>query len=304
MNRLFLLCSLALCAIGSPLLAGCQAPESAGRLGFNARHYYQGKALELARAVDRKDAAAIQRLIKEEGVDPDTLFDGKGMPLVAWPLVTHNLEGLRLLLEAGADPNARHRPVVRDDLPGANNAMVFAAGMEDRRYLELLLDHGGDPNTRTMGDSPLTYAARLSDRWPNVQLLIERGADVNHRMYGNKNNKPIDWYAGLGNFEQVYWLLQHGADPTTAIEAPGFPQDGTLPTLQDIFYKPVQDWARPWQEKCQVWVLERGIKRPPMLEYIRKNREQLGLPTREEDIPLPAYELLPEFAAEPTAVHN
>ena len=42
----------------------------------------------------------------------------------------------------------------------------------------------------------------------------------------------------------------------------------------------------PWQKKCQLWLVARGIPRPPMPKGIRDKREAFGFPTKEEDIPL------------------
>jgi len=262
------------------------APPSAQQK-FSADLYFQGPALELARAVDRKDGAAIARLIRQEGIDPDLIFDENNMPFVAWPVINENLEGLRLLLEAGADPNVRKRYPQRPDKPGANNAMVYAAGMADPRFLSLLLDHGGDPNTLNSNNEALTYVAWLRNQWPNVQLLIGRGANVNYALSSNGSDTVMSWYSSLGNFEQVYWLLQHGGDPTVEIEAsPGTPRDGAMPILEDIYYLPVQERVIPWQRKCQQWLQDKGIARPPIPDYLRKRRLDFGLPSEEKDIPL------------------
>ena len=68
--RPFLLISL--CA---RLLVACSLPPPPAEKIFEAKDHFQGKALELAQAVDRKDAPAIHHLIKDEGVSPDTIFD-------------------------------------------------------------------------------------------------------------------------------------------------------------------------------------------------------------------------------------
>jgi hypothetical protein len=111
------------------LLAACWAvpPQEQGQR-FDARKYFQGQALALAQAVDRRDADAVRRLIHDEGVDPNAIFDDHAMPLVAWPILNENPEGLRLLLENGADPNARRINRKRPS-HSANNALVYAAGL-------------------------------------------------------------------------------------------------------------------------------------------------------------------------------
>lgn len=255
--------------------------------GLDPQDYFQGPALEIARAVDRRDKAALERMIHQQGIDPDKLFvtDKSQMPLVAWPVENQDLEGLKLLLEAGANPNARwvssdpKHPYQRD------NAMVLAA-MGPPEYLKLLLEHGGDPDTLDSSREPLMYTARLANHWDNVKLLVEHGANVNIAMHGDRVDTPAAWYARLGDFEEVYWLLEHGADPTVKLHSPGFPQDGTMPIVEAIYYLPVKDRVIPWQRKCQHWLRDHGIERPPIPDFLKKRRVDFGLPSEEKDIPL------------------
>ncbi len=58
--------------------------------------------------------------------------------------------------------------------------MIWAAKQEDPIYLKLLLDHGGDPNTRNGNDETMLFQSFIwHNQWKNVQLLVEHGADVN-----------------------------------------------------------------------------------------------------------------------------
>ncbi len=271
-------------------LASCHAQPQAQSTtaGFAARDYFEGQALALAEAVDRNDAVEVKRLIKQEGVNPDVIFDDSAMPMVGWPVFNRNLPGLKLLLENGADPNARRVDPKRPSGQQRNNALVFAAGMEDSRYLAMLLDHGGDPNTHNSNGEALTHVAYLQDRWPNVKLLIERGANINEGLYvADSHDTVINWYSNFGNFEQVYWLLQRGADVTRTTEAQkGSANRMRMPTVDDIFWLPVKPGVIEWQRKCQQWLLANGIERSPMPKQIQQSRLQLGLPSEERDIPL------------------
>lgn len=272
------------------ILAACQAqlPNETVSSRFPARNYFQGKALELAEAIDRNDPAGVQRLIKEEGVNPDVIFDESAMPMVAWPVFNNNLPGLKLLLDNGANPNARRIDSQRTSGQQRNNALIFAAGNADSRYLAMLLDFGGDPNTHNSNGEPLTYVATLQDRWPNVKMLIEHGANVNEGLYVPESyNTVVAWYSSFGNFEQVYWLLQHGADPTRTTETQkGSINKTRMPVVDDIYWLPVKPQIVQWQRKCQHWLRKHGIERSPMPTQIRDSRIQLGLPSEEKDIPL------------------
>lgn len=276
-------------ALSSSLVAcHAQSAREPTTAGFPASNYFQGKALELAEAVDRNDAADIHRLIKQEGVNPDMIFDESAMPMVAWPVFNKNLSGLKLLLENGANPNARRIDSQRPSGQQRNNAMVFAARNSDTRYLSMLLDHGGDPNTHSSNGEALTHVAYLQDQWPNVQMLIERGADINEGLYESGSyNTVVNWYSRFGNFEQVYWLLQHGADPTRTTETQkGSVNKTRMPVVDDIYWLPVKPQIIQWQRKCQHWLRDHGIERPSMPTQIKDSRIQLGLPSEEKDIPL------------------
>lgn len=265
------------------LASGCAASSSHG-----ASDFFDGKALQLAVATETGDAAAIRHWIKDEGVDPDKTFARRdGIPLIAWPLRAQNLEGLRALLENGADPNAREFKEVDGRRLGFNNAMVYAAKMEDPRFLELLLKHGGDPNARSSARETLMYVAFLSgNQWKNVQLLVENGANVNEPNLGSADT-ILSLYTSRGGFNYVYWLLEHGADPK--IKTKILTGSGEAPPMRmvdDIYWEVTTPDLLPWQEKSQQWLVARNIPRPPMPDHIRKKREAFGFPTKEEDIPL------------------
>jgi uncharacterized protein len=270
------------------VLSGCRAaaPAEASKHTARLQQWYPDPGAQaLAVAAEQGNAAEVRRLMKDEGVNPDKHFAPDGTPLLGWPIFTKNPAGLKAMLENGADPNARYpTPRVERYKDGSvgtyyhNNSMVFAAKEDDPVYLKILLDHGGNPNTRNSNDETLLFQAYIwQNQWQNVQLLVERGADVNEktRVY-----PIVSSYAISSAFRNVYWLLEHGADPDN---------DGARKsTLNAIFWMPVKDQALEWQVKCQRWVLARGYKRPPMPDHYRKTRADFGFPIDEKDIPLPS----------------
>lgn len=270
-------------ALHAPL-SGCTPGSPHG-----AADYFEGKALKLAIATENGDADTIRQLIKDEGIDPDRTFSARdGIPLIAWPLRAGNLNGLRALLDNGADPNAREVKQMNGELIRFNNAMVYAAKMEDPRYLELLLEHGGDPNTRNSNNETLMLQAFLSgNQWKNIQLLVERGAAVNESNLSKGDDTVLSWYTGRGGFDSAYWLLEHGADPTISSRPrPGSDSPPRQMMVEDIYWEITSPDLLPWQKKCQQWLIARGIPRPPMPEHIRRKREAFKFPSREADIPL------------------
>jgi uncharacterized protein len=204
------------------------------------------------------------------------------MPLLAWPIYTRSPEGLRAMLDNGADPNVKLPYQTRDrGIRNNHNAMVWAAEQEDPIYLKVLLDHGGDTNTRNANDETLLFHAFIKqNQWQNVKLLVERGADVNALTTGDS---ILFQYAARGGFEQTYWLLQHGADPGLG-EPPPRPKYQSV--IKNIFWHPGDPTNPEWQRKCQQWLLQHGYERQPMPKSLRDMRQNLGFPYEESDVPL------------------
>ncbi|WP_372392974.1 ankyrin repeat domain-containing protein [Xanthomonas sp. NCPPB 3582] len=260
--------------------AGCggvSLPAPAQQSAYPLRSYFPDpKAQALALAAEHGNVKEVRRLMKEEHVDPDVIFSKDGYPLLMWPILTQNPEGLRAMLENGADPNARklhpQQDTTRFKGRYEDNAMVWAAKQEDPVYLKLLLDHGGDPNARNSnGETLLLQAFLTQNKWENVKLLVERGADVNAESQGS--SILLD-YAARGGFEQSYWLINHGAS---------FSDERVISA---IFWHPGNPTDPTWQRKCQQFLLQRGIRRPPLPENYRSMRKAFGFPSEEKDIPL------------------
>jgi len=257
-------------------------------LSMDGASDFEGKERELAIAARNGNVKEVARLIKQEGVDPNTIFTDDGQwTLLSWALHMNNLDGVRALLENGADPNVRTSRVMNGQRLQMDSAMYWATRMQDTRFLELLLQHGGDPNQRTASGSPLVHEAFLTgNNWENVKLLIRHGADINMTEYG-PGRSILKSYTGRGGFNYAYWLLQHGADPTLPRRDPRTSKEPIRMTMvEDIYWLMTTPDNLPWQKKCQQWLIERGIERPPMPESIRGQREAFGFPTREDDIPL------------------
>ncbi|WP_426702098.1 ankyrin repeat domain-containing protein [Rhodanobacter sp. Col0626] len=293
---MLILLPLAGCNVPSPdASAGGAAPSSQSKWFTPANTFKNPQALALARAAQDNNAEEVRRLIKDEHINPDVLFseDDYAVPVVAWPVITQSLGGLKALLDNGADPNARDPRTRTEHYPDGsggtfythNNAMVYAAMNEDPAYLKLLLEHGGDPNTHNTNDETLLFQAYIwHNQWQNVQVLVEHGADMGVATQGKS---ILGDYTQEGNFEAAYWLLQHGADPKAEEWVKASPNEVVrYYTLEDIFWYPDKPNMMGWKRKCQQWLLTHRFKRPPMPEHYRRQRKDLGQPYEEKDIPL------------------
>ena len=103
-------------------------------------------------------------------------------------------EAVKLLLQAGANPNA---------LGGVgDSALTCAAQRGDLEIFRLLLDAGADPSAALM------YAAQRDDP-ESVRLLLAHGADANHQ--GRHGKTALDWALEKGRTEAAALLRAHQA---------------------------------------------------------------------------------------------
>ena len=102
------------------------------------------------------------------------------------------------LLAQGVHPDCKMSPA--DGTP-----IMHAAADGDLKSMELLLQHGADPNARNEDNElPLGYACSY-EQWGAARLLIERGADVNG--IEREGLTHLDWMT-LGEKEQGIELLR------------------------------------------------------------------------------------------------
>lgn len=120
-----------------------------------------------------------------------------------------NVDGVRVLLEAGSDPNF----IAGDGETPLKAAILDRGATFDPCIADLLFAAGADPNLGLT--PPLHLAVARGDR-ELVAYLIDRGADPNHRDVDG--DPPLFW-AGVYNrtpdLATMRLLVSRGADPTT-----------------------------------------------------------------------------------------
>lgn len=141
------------------LLSGCLDRSPHQRLKWKAEDFFtDAGVISLCKAIERKDTAEIDRLVKS-GVNVNAKGRANMTPLL-WAFPTGE-EVFKKMLEMGADPNVK---LTEDYLLLNNKSVVFAAveltdGLMHHQYfydvpmdnyLKLVLDHGGDPNAEDL----------------------------------------------------------------------------------------------------------------------------------------------------------
>lgn len=208
-------------------LASCAVSADQGALEelkrMRAAEFFNVPAQKLlAEAIERGDLDQARAAI-EQGAEVNAVGQ-KGMTPLFWALAKQKIDSFRFLLEQGADPNVEVLLPTSFQEPRAG-AIEMAARLEDTAYLRALLEHGGDPNTivDTGWNMPVLYRAIMNRRPENVLLLLEFGADIDHR--DNAGKTPLIEAVTARMFEIALLLLRQGADPTIANQWGNTPSD-------------------------------------------------------------------------------
>jgi ankyrin repeat protein len=181
-------------------------------------------------------------LVKRQIADVNVKGERNATPLI-YAAAFGSLDAMRMLIDAGADVNARN----------AFDATALLWCASDLAKVRLLVEKGADVNVKSkQGKTPLLVAADHSGAEPivrlllakgadakavdgfmntslsvaaqaddtaSVRLLIEKGVDVNAR--NRAGDTALMYAAANGNLEAVRLLLKAGADVNAVSEAGG-----------------------------------------------------------------------------------
>jgi len=172
-------------------------PEYVKRLRRAGAHIdgFAGAALGDCRLVERtlRERPGFARERDHGGLTALQCAAGSRMPKA------RIVDAARLLLDAGAEVNARTRSFAH-----AVDAPYFAAGANNRAMFELLLERGADP-TEALSHAVWGKHFELAD------LALARGGDADRATANGKPllNDLIRW----GQIPQMMWLLERRASP-------------------------------------------------------------------------------------------
>lgn len=169
-------------------------------VGETAQGYF-GDTVEakVARAAAEGRVDEVARLVSA-GANVNAVGQKNMTPLV-WALTARNTQGMRALLQAGADPNLSVGPEKQF------HPVWLAAGMDSPDPLRVLLEFKGNPNATHKGAD---YNALMNAvmHLENVKLLVAAGADVNA---ADSIGYPMALSAAnLAQYDVVIYLLHHG----------------------------------------------------------------------------------------------
>lgn len=166
--------------------------------------FYDSDALRMAKAAEVGDISTLETLLNK-GVDVNTVARGNAT-ILSRAFFAKNKDAYLYLLNHNADPNVTNS--------WGNCVTNLAAREEDPFWLKEVLDHGGNVNVVSDGNSlgtrtPIFYALSQS-RIENVRLLIEHSANLNFQ--DEVGDFPMYYAAQKQDYDIVLLLLRAGAD--------------------------------------------------------------------------------------------
>jgi uncharacterized protein len=165
---------------------------------------FTGADATLERAIEADDAQAVDAAIAK-GANPNARGTHNVTPL-ALAIGTFRKNAAQALIRHRADPNAK-------DAEG-DNAVTLAARAyaRDPQLLAMVLDAGGDPNTRFANGAPLITRFGNDYNFAAMTWLHKRGADIN---VDDGGQPLIVGYAWSVDWDVVWHLIELGARTDT-----------------------------------------------------------------------------------------
>ena len=156
--------------------------------------------MELLRDGDR---AAFRNLLKEQPSGAKRKGPNGSTPLM-YATLYGDAESVRLLLEAGADPNIRNE----------SGATALMWAMDDLDKSRLLIRSGADVNARSDdGRTPLLIATARPGSFDVVKLLLDHQANPSQMVNTYRGPMtPLRLAAEAGDEAMLRLLLERGAD--------------------------------------------------------------------------------------------
>ena len=121
---------------------------------------------------------------------------------LSWPASTRHADAVRLLIDAGADVNAKTKD--------GHTALMWAASQGQNAAVKLLIDAGAKLNQRFKDGKTALLRAASGEHAQTVKLLVDAGADVNAQT--KEGGTALMAMALIGHADIVRALIDAGAD--------------------------------------------------------------------------------------------
>jgi ankyrin repeat protein len=166
-----------------------------------------GDGAELFQAIRNGDIPFVKAHLTNAEIE---VRDGRGATPLMHAAAFGNIETLRILLDAGADPNARN------DFNAT--ALLWAARNPEKA--RLLIERGADVGVQSkQGRTPLMVASMRLGGSATVALLLAKGADV--KTTDLRGGTALSMATKAGDVDTMRLLLAKGADAKAPIDPLG-----------------------------------------------------------------------------------
>jgi ankyrin repeat protein len=158
----------------------------------------KGSNEKLLAAIRESDAQKVKALLSSQSGGADAnARDEDGSTVLMYAATYADADCMKLLLEEGADPNAKSKSDV--------TALMLAIGHADK--VRLLLSKGAEVNAKSkQGHTALTIAAARAGSAEVVKALLDHGAELTAANI-------LGAAAQIGDIQVVKLFLERGADP-------------------------------------------------------------------------------------------
>ncbi len=164
----------------------------------------------LFRAIREGDVRGLKQGIA--GVDVGRVVSDGGNSLLAEAVGQKNARAVKVLLEAGADPNERR---------GDGKCMLHvAAGLDDAESVKVLLGHGADPMAQSGNGGYAIHEAVWSNGIHALRVLLKCYKKVNYNPDGGINGFPVKMAMTHNRPEMLREFIRAGMDVNDARFAP------------------------------------------------------------------------------------
>ena len=198
---------LALCA----LAAGSQV-QGMGKImkTTNPEQFFDGRMLDMARAIQSNDMARLRQLATGQNLNQP----GRQDMTLLWFAIQPgqlNTEAVKTLVSLGADPAVQPIGDMGSPLDYAFLNRTNPGDTTGLKVLQAMLDGGMSPNkTNRYGTTMLQMASGpRSGSLALIQLLLQRGADINAR--DSLGATALDQATTADHPGIALYLVQHGA---------------------------------------------------------------------------------------------
>ena len=237
---------------------------------YSAEEFFSGRSLEIARAIDAGNMDLVRKLAP--GVDLAATGQ-KGMTLMWFAILRRNYPAVETLVALGVDPD---KQVAKGIGSALYLTMIPSKDPNDQtgiRLFRAMLDGGLSPNYKTKDDDILLQRViGTGGSLAAVQLLVERGADINARD-GIGGTALSD--ATLTKPDIALYLVNHGAN-INSFDVTGV--SVTWSVYDELEDRGQEDPLRPKYEQLRDLMIQKGAKWPPdPPEVVRDRMRAQGL---------------------------